>query len=186
MNNHMDGNIASLRFCANDAEVLQKAGYSVVTLHSEDNRPTHQPTRNNIEEELARMCQTAGRDDLLLVYFSGHGILIDGQPYLLPPEARRLSAARQALSLAVEVSRRAIASPAPGDTCSAFNGNSGSPAARRAGRRPACRATRAGRMAQMRDEGLPAPKAVLFPGLSNGRLTIMQALNEEPACIYHT
>ncbi len=115
VNNYVDGNIASLRFCVNDAETLadtlQKAGYSVVTLHSEDSRPTHQPTRNNIEEELARMCQTAGRDDLLLVYFSGHGILIEGQPYLLPPEARRLSAARQALSLA-EVERQMRASQA--------------------------------------------------------------------------
>lgn len=40
-------------------------------------------------------------------------------------------------------------------------------------------------MAEMRDEGLPVPKAVLFPGLSNGRPTTMQALNEELSWIYH-
>jgi hypothetical protein len=34
-------------------------------------------------------------------------------------------------------------------------------------------------LAEMRDEGLPVPKMVLFPGLSNGRPCTMQALNEE-------
>jgi hypothetical protein len=34
-------------------------------------------------------------------------------------------------------------------------------------------------LAEMRDEGLPVPKMVLFPGISNGRPCTMQALNEE-------
>ena len=34
-------------------------------------------------------------------------------------------------------------------------------------------------LADMRDEGLPVPKMVLFPGISNGRPCTMQALNEE-------
>lgn len=40
-------------------------------------------------------------------------------------------------------------------------------------------------LADMRDEGLPVPKMVLFPGLSNGRPTTMEALNEEFDWIYH-
>ena len=39
-------------------------------------------------------------------------------------------------------------------------------------------------MAKMRDEGLPVPKLVLMPGLSNGRPTTMEALNEQLAWIY--
>lgn len=39
-------------------------------------------------------------------------------------------------------------------------------------------------LAEMRDEGLPVPKMVLFPGLSNGRPCTMQALNEELEWIY--
>lgn len=41
-------------------------------------------------------------------------------------------------------------------------------------------------LAEMRDEGLPVPKMVLFPGLSNGHPTTMEALNEEFAWIFHT
>jgi len=41
-------------------------------------------------------------------------------------------------------------------------------------------------LAEMRDEGLPVPKMVLFPGLSNGQPATMTALNEELAWIYHT
>lgn len=41
-------------------------------------------------------------------------------------------------------------------------------------------------LAVMKGEGLPVPKVALFPGLSNGRPTTMEALNEELAWIYHT
>ena len=40
-------------------------------------------------------------------------------------------------------------------------------------------------MADMRDEGLPVPQAVIMPGLSNGPPGTMQALNEELDWIYH-
>jgi hypothetical protein len=41
-------------------------------------------------------------------------------------------------------------------------------------------------LAEMRDEGHPVPKMILFPGISNGKPTTMQALNEWLAWIYHT
>ncbi|MCL5997527.1 MAG: hypothetical protein M1546_15940 [Chloroflexi bacterium] len=41
-------------------------------------------------------------------------------------------------------------------------------------------------LASMRDEGLPVPTLVPFPGLSNGRPATMQALNEQLSWIYHT
>ena len=40
-------------------------------------------------------------------------------------------------------------------------------------------------LAELRSEGLPAPKMVLFPGLSNGRPATIEALNEQLAWIYH-
>jgi hypothetical protein len=41
-------------------------------------------------------------------------------------------------------------------------------------------------LAEMRSEGLPIPKMILFPGISNGRPTTMQALNEWLNWTYHT
>lgn len=41
-------------------------------------------------------------------------------------------------------------------------------------------------LAEMRGEGLPVPRMILFPGLSNGRPTTVQALNEWLDWIYHT
>ena len=40
-------------------------------------------------------------------------------------------------------------------------------------------------LAEMHDEGLPVPKMVLFPGISNGKPCTMQALNEELQWIDH-
>ena len=41
-------------------------------------------------------------------------------------------------------------------------------------------------LASLRDEGLPVPKVVLMPGLSNGRPCTMEALNEELDWIYQS
>lgn len=40
-------------------------------------------------------------------------------------------------------------------------------------------------LASLRDEGLPAPAVVLYPGLNNGPATITEAINEELDWIYH-
>ncbi|MDD3107991.1 MAG: hypothetical protein PHV49_02115 [Alistipes sp.] len=40
-------------------------------------------------------------------------------------------------------------------------------------------------MADMRDEGLPVPQAIIMPGLSNGPPAKMEALNEQLQWIYH-
>ena len=41
-------------------------------------------------------------------------------------------------------------------------------------------------LASMRDEGIPVPKMVLMPGLSNGPPTTMVAINEQLEWVYHT
>ncbi len=45
------------------------------------------PTRNNILRTLTHLTALAGPEDTMLIYFSGHGIAHDGQPYLLPSDA---------------------------------------------------------------------------------------------------
>ncbi len=40
-------------------------------------------------------------------------------------------------------------------------------------------------LADMRDEGIPVPKVVLMPGLSNGPPTTMNAMNEQLDWVYH-
>ncbi len=41
-------------------------------------------------------------------------------------------------------------------------------------------------LAEMRDEGIPVPRVVLYPGLNNGPATTTTAVNEELDWIYHT
>jgi uncharacterized caspase-like protein len=44
--------------------------------------------RNNILAELTNAAQVAGEQDLLLFYFTGHGVLDSGEAYLVPCDAR--------------------------------------------------------------------------------------------------
>jgi uncharacterized caspase-like protein len=63
------------------------AGYEATRLMT-DRTPDLLPTRNNILAELSNVSRAAGAGDLLLFYFSGHGIYEDGESYLLPADAR--------------------------------------------------------------------------------------------------
>ncbi len=58
------------------------------------------PTCDNIEAELARLCQTIGLYDLLLVHFACHGSLVAGKPVLITHETRASTLAKKALPLA--------------------------------------------------------------------------------------
>lgn len=108
VNRYVDPSFAPLKFCVNDvlalARALRDLGYTVVALHDDADEERLLPTRENVEAELARLCQVVGPDDLLLAHFACHGKLVDGQPVLVTRETRAPTLARRALPLA-EVER---------------------------------------------------------------------------------
>jgi hypothetical protein len=109
VNRYVDPAFPRLKFCVNDVLALEAAlkelDYTVVTLY--DNPPEERliPTRENVEAELARICQVAGPDDLIWVHIASHGKLVNGQPVLITRETRAMTMAEKALPLA-EIERR--------------------------------------------------------------------------------
>ncbi len=105
---YIDPVFPRLKYCTADVLALQAAleaaGYTVVALHDAASFEHLRPTRDNVEAELARICQAAGPDDLVWAHFSCHGKLVEGQPVLITREVRAPTLARKALPLA-EVER---------------------------------------------------------------------------------
>ena len=103
VNHFIDPAIPDLRFCVNDVvameAALQARGYTTVALHDAAAEEHLQPTRDNVEGELARLCRVAGPDDLLWVHFSCHGKTVNGVPVLITRETRRSTLAEKALPL---------------------------------------------------------------------------------------
>ncbi|MFP4440781.1 MAG: caspase family protein [Chloroflexaceae bacterium] len=95
INCYDDAFIADLQVCVDDVTAVQQAlaeSYQVARLLT-DATPTTPPTRANILSSLANIAQAAAEEDVLLFYFSGHGLAEGGESYLLPCDAR-LSALR--------------------------------------------------------------------------------------------
>lgn len=92
INRYTDAGFASLRYCVNDVtdldKILKRAGYETVLMHDDVPEDFRKPTRDNIEEELTKICTIAEKDDLLLVYFACHGMLAEGQPVLIASDTR--------------------------------------------------------------------------------------------------
>lgn len=95
INGYDDANINGLRYAAQDAQAV----YNVLThpatgsfrkehVHLLTSGGEGQPTRSNILESLAVLRKTAGPEDTVLFYFSGHGLTQQGENYLLPIDAR--------------------------------------------------------------------------------------------------
>jgi hypothetical protein len=103
INRYIDPAFPLLRFCVNDVlaleQMLKSLGYTVVTLHDDADEEWLLPTRDNVEAELARLCQVAGPEDLLYVHFACHGKLADDQAILITREARAPTLAKRALRL---------------------------------------------------------------------------------------
>ncbi|MFQ5652771.1 MAG: SIR2 family protein, partial [bacterium] len=90
VNNYDDPHIANLKVCVDDVTAIQQSltkGYQATKLLT-DATPDRLPTRANILAELSIVAQAAGEGDLLLFYFSGHGVAEAGESYLLPRDAR--------------------------------------------------------------------------------------------------
>jgi hypothetical protein len=104
VNRYTDLNFPTLKFCVNDVLALEKmldrAGYTVKSLHDDAEGEHLSPIRENVEAELVRLCQAAEADDLLLVYFACHGKLSDGEALLITREIRQPTVKTRALSVA--------------------------------------------------------------------------------------
>lgn len=90
VNQYTDPSIASLSVCVDDVTAIQTSlggRYQLARLLT-DATPDHLPTRSNILGELSAAAQVASEEDLLLFYFSGHGVARDGESYLLPCDTR--------------------------------------------------------------------------------------------------
>ena len=103
VNQYIDPTIRNLNYAVNDvqemAALLQDLGYETVVVHDEVEEPFRTPTRDNIEAELKTLCQAAQREDLLLVYFAGHGVRIGEKAFLLTREIRRATLSEKALTV---------------------------------------------------------------------------------------
>jgi len=90
INEYEDPHIADLKVCVDDVTAVYQSldpGYQVAKLLT-DATPDRLPTRANILGELSAVSQAADEGDLLLFYFSGHGLAWGGESYLLSRDTR--------------------------------------------------------------------------------------------------
>jgi len=83
-----------LQYCVADArrmrDQLVAAGFpreNVFLLVDRADRQVDQPFRENIQDRIKSVLAVAGKEDLVLVMFSGHGVHLDGKSYFCPTEA---------------------------------------------------------------------------------------------------
>ncbi|MBN2393976.1 MAG: SIR2 family protein [Anaerolineae bacterium] len=101
VNHYDDPYIADLKVCVDDVTAIQQSligRYQAARLLT-DATPEHLPTRANILGELSTVAQTADEDDLLLFYFSGHGMAEGGESYLLARDTRLAALKHTALAM---------------------------------------------------------------------------------------
>lgn len=85
---YVDPAIQPLPFCIEDtrllSEALQDAGYEVLRLADDAPEARHIPTRNNLLANTQRLLADSriAEDDLVLIYFSGHGFATADGAYL--------------------------------------------------------------------------------------------------------
>jgi len=93
--NGYDESLGSLNFCANDAKLMHETLASEccafpadnIVLLTDDQPKDRQPTFGNIHAWLGTWLSRPGPDDLVLVYFAGHGREANGQALLAPLDA---------------------------------------------------------------------------------------------------
>jgi serine/threonine protein kinase len=93
---YSDAGISAFRGAARDAAAIEQAlvryaGFpqdQVVVLSSSDSAQLRAPTRANVESYLENVTRLVPHDGLLLFCFLGHATTAEGQPALLPMDAR--------------------------------------------------------------------------------------------------
>jgi hypothetical protein len=100
---YVDPGISRLPHTVNDVvaleEVLLKAGYTVLALHSAQNAPHLLPTQANIWAGLAHLLADVQSNDMLLLHFGGHGEVWEGKAYLLASDTRQGALKRTGIDL---------------------------------------------------------------------------------------
>ncbi|MDO5582391.1 MAG: SUMF1/EgtB/PvdO family nonheme iron enzyme [Planctomycetia bacterium] len=94
-----DKEYAKLNYCVKDIEeiasILKENGYKeeniTVIKEEKTGRETFPATKHRINDKLTDVVSKCGRNDVLLVYFSGHGIHLDDQNYLVPYDGKYIS-----------------------------------------------------------------------------------------------
>ncbi|WP_106402822.1 HD domain-containing protein [Actinocorallia populi] len=66
-------------------DALTESGYDIAYC-SPDHDQREQPTRGAIQRAINHACREAPEGSVLLLYFSGHGIAVDGESYLVPSD----------------------------------------------------------------------------------------------------
>lgn len=66
-------------------DALGQSGYDV-RLCGHDDPADEEPTKNRISAALRRAYEEAPADGILVLYFSGHGVIADGQSFLVPSD----------------------------------------------------------------------------------------------------
>lgn len=93
INNYVDASVAPLRYCVNDTRAMQalleRLGYIVHALHDGAHTADRKPTRANVAGMLDAVCDRLGPDDMLLVQFSCHGMLVDDRCVLVMQDTWR-------------------------------------------------------------------------------------------------
>src|ERR1700759_651526 len=62
---------------------LTKVGFTIITLPTGKNTPS----RSEINHKIRNLIRKASKGDWLIIYFSGHGLHIHGEDYLVPADA---------------------------------------------------------------------------------------------------
>jgi hypothetical protein len=91
INEYDDSSYGRLQVCAKDAEavceVLVSSGFRRDQVRLLTDSSDHLPTRVRILESTKVVADATEPDDLLLFYFSGHGDVYNGEPYLVSRDA---------------------------------------------------------------------------------------------------
>ncbi len=89
--------LGELEVCAADARalkaVLGQIGYRNINILTDDSEDlTRWPTSGNIRRAVQRISEVADEDDTILLFFSGHGIMRDGEGHIVPVDGDRRNA----------------------------------------------------------------------------------------------
>ena len=99
-------NMTNLRFTKNDAEALQEQLHAIgfapenVRTLTNGGGGMNEPTKQNVENAVSDILGRAGKDDLVIIFLSGHGTQpSDLGPLFCPPEADRGSLRNTTVSI---------------------------------------------------------------------------------------
>jgi hypothetical protein len=105
INNYMDPSIIQLNYSVKDIEDIyeilvdsKRGAYTKNNIAILTDKTADKPIRSNILSKLKTMSTHASGEDSVLFYFSGHGLELNGQPYLLCSDSQRNTLEDTALS----------------------------------------------------------------------------------------